>query len=53
MIVAVGNQLELLLEPAERAEDDWRLDEETREAGRRGVAHARRVLEEVMRRSAA
>ena len=34
-------------------DDDWRLDEHTREAGRRGVAEARRALAEVMRRSAA
>jgi hypothetical protein len=34
-------------------DNDWRLDEQTREAGRRGVAEARRVLAEVMKRSAA
>jgi len=34
-------------------QDDWRLDERTREAGRRGVAEARRILAETMKRSAA
>jgi hypothetical protein len=34
-------------------DDYWRLDERTREAGRRGVAEARRVLAEIMQRSAA
>jgi hypothetical protein len=43
-------QLELLLDSSD---DDWRLDEHTREAGRRGVAEARRVLAEVIKRSAA
>jgi hypothetical protein len=37
----------------ESDEDDWRIDEHTREVGRRGVAEARRVLAEVMRRAAA
>jgi hypothetical protein len=37
----------------EAAEDEWRLDEHTREVGRRGVAEARRVLAEVIKRSAA
>jgi hypothetical protein len=36
-----------------REDEDWRLDERTREAGRRGVAEARRVLAEIMSRSAA
>ena len=50
MIRPMTRQLELLLEPED---DDWRLDEHTREAGRRGVAEARRVLAEVTKRSAA
>jgi hypothetical protein len=50
MIRHMTRQLELLLEPED---DDWRLDEHTREAGRRGVAEARRVLAEVTKRSAA
>jgi hypothetical protein len=50
MITPMTRQLELVLE---RSVDDWRLDEHTREAGRRGVAEARRVLEEVTKRSAA
>jgi hypothetical protein len=37
----------------ESDEDDWRIDEHTREIGRRGVAEARRVLAEIMQRSAA
>jgi hypothetical protein len=44
-------QLELLLDSSD--DDDWRLDEHTRAAGRRGVAEARRVLAEVIKRSAA
>jgi hypothetical protein len=28
-------------------QDDWRLDEPTRRAGRRGLAEARRVLAEI------
>ena len=51
MIPSMTRQLELLLESSD--EDDWRLDEHTREAGRRGVAEARRLLAEVIRRSAA
>jgi hypothetical protein len=50
MISCMPRQLELLLEPPD---DDWRLDDRTREAGRRGVAEARRVLAEVTKRSAA
>ena len=49
-MVPMATQLALLLDSDE---DDWRLDERTREAGRRGVAEARRVLAEAMRRSAA
>jgi hypothetical protein len=46
----MATQLELLLNPDD---DDWHLDEHTREAGRRGVAEARRLLAEIMQRSAA
>lgn len=46
----MATQLALLLESDK---DDWRLDQHTRETGRRGVAEARRVLAEAMRRSAA
>jgi hypothetical protein len=51
MIPSMTRQLALLLESSDV--DDWRLDEHTREAGRRGVAEARRVLAEVIKRSAA
>jgi hypothetical protein len=51
MIRSMTRQLELLLDSSD--DDDWRLDEHTREAGRRGVAEARRVLAEVIKRSAA
>jgi len=44
---SMTTQLNLL-----REEDDWRLDERTREAGRRGVAEARRILAETVQRSA-
>jgi hypothetical protein len=50
MIKPMARQLALHLEVGE---DDWRLDDHTREAGRRGVAEARRILAEVTRRSAA
>jgi hypothetical protein len=50
MITSMARQLALHLETSD---DDWRLDEHTREAGRRGVAEARRVLAEVIKRSAA
>jgi hypothetical protein len=50
MINSMARQLALRLETSD---DDWRLDEHTREAGRRGVAEARRVLAEVIKRSAA
>jgi hypothetical protein len=45
----MATQLPLLIEDR----DEWRLDERTREAGRRGVAEARRVLAEALKRSAA
>jgi hypothetical protein len=50
MITSMARQLALHLETSD---DDWRLDEHTREAGRRGVAEARRILAEVIKRSAA
>jgi hypothetical protein len=37
----------------EERETDWRLDERTREAGRKGVAEARRALAEAVARRAA
>jgi hypothetical protein len=37
----------------EDREKDWRLDERTREAGRKGVAEARKALAEAMVRRAA
>jgi hypothetical protein len=33
--------------------DDWRLDEHTKEIGRKGIATARAALEQAVRRSAA
>lgn len=44
----MAEQLALL----ERDESDFRIDEHTREIGRRGVAEARRVLAEVVRAAA-
>ncbi len=35
------------------ADDEWRLDDQTREAGRRGVAEARAALAAAERRAAA
>jgi hypothetical protein len=37
----------------EAPDDDWRLDDHTREAGRRGLREARRALAEVATRRAA
>jgi hypothetical protein len=45
----MGRQL-VLLDPNNI---DWRLDERTREVGRRGIAEARRALNEASNRSAA
>jgi hypothetical protein len=47
---ATPNQLRLLDAPPTR---DWRLDESTREVGRRGIELARRALESARRRDAA
>ena len=43
----------LLLDPEGLDSDraDWRLDAETREVGLRGIAEARRILVDAMRRS--
>lgn len=46
----------LLLDPEgpdgfDGSRQDWRLDAETREVGLRGIAEARRILAEAMRRS--
>ena len=35
-----------------RSNDDWHLDQETREVGLRGIAEARRILVEATRRAA-
>jgi hypothetical protein len=45
----MGRQL-VLLDPKTI---DWRLDERTREVGRRGIAEARRALKEASKRNAA
>jgi hypothetical protein len=45
----MGRQL-VLLDPKNI---DWRLDERTREAGRRGIAEARQALKEASKRNAA
>jgi hypothetical protein len=37
----------------ERGDDDWRLDEHTRQIGREGLVAAREALAEARRRSAA
>jgi hypothetical protein len=43
---------QLLLIP-EDAENDWHLDEHTKEMGRQGLADARKALVEAQRRAAA
>ena len=45
----MARQLELV----EPQAADWRLDERTRELGRKGLAEARRALQEAARRAAA
>ncbi|HSS09106.1 MAG TPA: hypothetical protein VLL25_04420 [Acidimicrobiales bacterium] len=45
----MGRQL-VLLDPKNV---DWRLDERTRELGRRGIADARQALKEASKRTAA
>jgi len=50
---AMPQQL-VLIDPdgdRQRTNDDWRLDDETREVGLRGIAEARRILAEASRRS--
>jgi hypothetical protein len=37
----------------ESPDEDWRLDDRTREVGRRGLTEARRILAEATRRRAA
>lgn len=37
----------------EERRDDWRLDDETKDSGRRGIAEARQALAEARRRAAA
>ena len=44
-----SNQLVLI----DNRSDDWRLDEQTKEIGRKGLADARAALQEAMRRAAA
>ena len=46
----MARQLVLLDTPDDA---DWRLDEETKEVGRRGVAAARQALAEAIKRTAA
>lgn len=40
----------VLLDPR-RERDDWHLDTETREIGLRGIAEARRILQNAIRRA--
>jgi len=49
MLAAMKDQLVLVEPPAER----WRIDDHTREVGRKGVEQARRALAEAIRRRAA
>jgi hypothetical protein len=42
---------QLTLLPAH--DDEWRLDDATKETGRRGIAEARRILAEARQRAAA
>jgi len=49
MLGAVKEQLVLVEPPAER----WRIDDHTRDVGRKGVEQARQALAEAIRRRAA
>ena len=49
MLRSMKNQLVLVEPPAER----WRIDDHTRDVGRKGVEQARRALAEAIRRRAA
>lgn len=49
MILVMRRQL-VLLEPDT---SDWRLDETTKEIGRRGLAEARKALQQALREAAA
>jgi hypothetical protein len=49
MLGAMKEQLVLVEAPAER----WRIDDHTRDVGRKGVEQARRALAEAIRRRAA
>ena len=46
-------QLLLLEDRPDDWHNDWRLDDSTRETGRKGLAEARAALQEAMRRAAA
>ena len=48
----MNDQLELLDDDEARRPDGWRLDERTRETGRRGVALAREALRQAAVRAA-
>ena len=48
----MARQLQLLEDDGTRV-DDWRLDDATKETGRRGLADARRALAEATKRAAA
>ena len=49
MMVSMSAQLVLI----DERPDNWKLDEQTREVGRKGLAQARAALEEAARRAAA
>ncbi|MGH9226109.1 MAG: hypothetical protein ACRD2W_20520 [Acidimicrobiales bacterium] len=48
----MNDQLVLLEDHKANSRDGWRLDEQTREAGRRGVAQAREALRQAAVRAA-
>ena len=48
----MNDQLVLLESKERRPEEPWRLDEQTREIGKRGVAQAREALRQAAQRAA-
>ena len=48
----MNDQLVLLEDRRDNQRDGWRLDEQTREVGRRGVAQAREALRQAAQRAA-
>ncbi len=53
LLFILGDMTRQLVLIADDKKSDWRIDERTREIGRKGLAEAREALREATRRSAA